>query len=72
MHRGIGTKVINIVNKYIYNNYLADCIVLRPFKRNKIAIRCYEKNHFNIIDEYDGKDTLGNSEKIVVLINTKK
>ena len=39
LHKGIGTKVIEIVNNYIYDNYQADCIVLRPFKRNQIAIR---------------------------------
>lgn len=72
LHKGIGTKTIDIVNKYIYDNYSADCIVLRPFKRNTNAIKCYQKNSFNIINEYDGKDTLGNKEKIVVLINTQK
>ena len=72
LHKGIGTKVVNIVNKYIYNNYSADCIVLRPFKRNTNAIKCYQKNSFNIINEYDVKDTLGNNEKLVVLINTQK
>lgn len=29
------------------------------------------KNNFNIINEYDGKDTLGNNERIVVLINKR-
>ena len=69
LHKGIGTKVVNIVNKYIYDNYSADCIVLRPFKRNVNAIKCYEKNNFYFVTEYDGKDTIGNSEKITILIN---
>lgn len=69
LHKGIGSKVVNIVNKYIYNNYSADCIVLRPFKRNVNAIKFYEKNNFYFVTEYDGKDTIGNSEKITVLIN---
>ena len=30
------------------------------------------KNDFKKIDEYEGKDTLGNKEDIVVLINKKK
>lgn len=29
------------------------------------------KNNFNIINEYDGKDTLENNERIVVLINKR-
>ena len=72
LRRGIGTKVVDIVNNLIYDNYSADCIVLRPFKRNTNAIKCYQKNSFHIINEYDGKDTLGNNERIVVLINTQK
>lgn len=66
---GIGTKIVNIVNDYIYNNYFADCIVLRPFKRNIRAIKWIQKNNFKIINEYDGIDTIGNEEKFVVLIN---
>ena len=72
LHKGIGTKAIDIVNKYIYDNYSADCIVLRPFKRNTNAIKCYQKNNFYKIYEYDGKDTIGNKERIVVLINRKR
>jgi aminoglycoside 6'-N-acetyltransferase len=71
LHKGIGTKVVDFVNKYIYDNYSADCVVLRPFKRNINAISCYQKNNFHIINEYDGKDTLGNNERIVVLINNQ-
>ena len=70
LHKGIGKEAINIINKFIYDNYSADCIVLRPFKRNTNAIKCYQKNNFHIINEHDGEDTLGNKEKIVVLINT--
>lgn len=44
-------------------------------KKAKINIiildECYQKNNFNIINEYDGKDTLGNNERIVVLINKR-
>lgn len=69
LHKGIGTKTLDIINKYIYDNYSADCIILRPFKRNINAIKCYEKNNFHEVCEYVGKDTLGNSEVITVLIN---
>ena len=44
-------------------------------KKAKINIiildECYQKNNFNIINEYDGKDTLENNERIVVLINKR-
>ena len=55
----------------IFSEYLADAILLRPFKRNIIAIKCYEKCDYKIIKEYDGRDTLGNPEVISVLLNTK-
>ena len=69
LSKGIGTQVVNYVNQYIYSNYLCDCIILRPFKKNIRAIKCYQKCQFNIIDEYVGIDTLGNEETIIVLLN---
>ena len=69
LSRGIGTQIIKYVNNYIYENYLCDCIVLRPFKRNERAVKCYEKCDFEIVDEYVGSDTLGNKEKMIVLLN---
>ena len=69
LSRGLGKKIVNYVNNYIYENYLCDCIVLRPFKRNERAVKCYEKCGFEIVDEYVGSDTLGNKEKMIVLLN---
>mgnify|MGYP003092915727 FL=1 len=69
LSRGIGTKAVNYVNNYIYENYLCDCIVLRPFDRNERAIKCYKKCGFEKTDEYIGINTLGNKEKIIVLLN---
>lgn len=69
LSKGLGEKIVNYVNNYIYENYLCDCIVLRPFKRNIRAVKCYEKCDFEIVDEYVGLDTLGNKEKMVVLLN---
>ena len=45
-----GTQIIKYVNNYIYEKYLCDCIVLRPFKRNERAVKCYEKCGFEIVD----------------------
>ena len=56
------------VNDIIINKYHANSIILRPFKRNIRAIKCYEKCCFVNILEYLGKDTLGNPEVISVLI----
>ncbi len=72
LDKGIGTKVVNKINNIIYTKYKADSIILRPFKRNIRAIKCYLKCGFKIIDEYLGKDTLGNDEMITVLMNDRK
>lgn len=66
--KGIGTQIIKYINNYIYNNYLCNYIILRPFENNKRAIKCYEKCGFEKIYEYIGTDTLGNNKKIIVYI----
>ena len=72
LNKGIGSQVVKVIDDFIFNNYLADAIILRPFKRNVRAIKCYQKNNYHIVYEYDGKDTLGNDEPIVMLINDNK
>ncbi len=69
LSKGLGVRIIKIVNNLIYEHFLADCIILRPFKRNIRAIKCYQKINYKIIKEYDGYDSLGNAETIVILIN---
>ena len=53
----------------IYQKYNADSIILRPFKRNERAIKCYQKCNFEKVHEYIGTDTLGSRETILVLLN---
>lgn len=67
LNKGIGTIIVNEINDIIYKKYKANSIILRPFKRNIRAIKCYKKCGFKQIDEYLGKDTLGNPEVITVL-----
>ena len=69
LNKGIGKKIINNINEIIYKKYKADSIILRPFKRNIRAIKCYESCGFNKIYEYIDKDTIGKKENILVLIN---
>ncbi len=54
LNKGIGPKVVNFINKLIYKKYNADLIILRPFKRNIRAIKCYQKCGFREILEYEG------------------
>ena len=72
LSKGIGSKVVAIIDNFIYQNYHADCIILRPFKRNLRAIKCYEKNNYKTIKEYIDTDTLGKEEIITVLMKPKK
>ena len=71
LNKGIGKKVIKEINNIIYGKYKADAIILRPFKRNERAIKCYKKCNYKEIFEYIGKDTLGSKEEIVVLLQDK-
>ena len=70
--QGIGTKIINEVSKKIFLEFQTNGIVLRPFKRNIRAIKCYQKCGYQIIKEYIGLDTLGNKEIILILLKEKR
>lgn len=67
--KGLGITSVKLINNMIYSKYQADAIILRPFKKNKRAIKCYQKANYNIIHEYIDKDTIGNKEEIVILLN---
>ena len=71
LNKGVGTLVVNKVKDMIYSKYNADALVLRPFKKNIRAIKCYQKCGFEITNEYDGTDSLSNKETICVLLNKK-
>lgn len=72
LSKGIGPKIINLINKEIYSKYNADAIILRPFKRNIRAVNCYKKCNFVLLNEYKDKDTIGNTEIISVMLNKKR
>lgn len=69
INKGLGQKILNEINNLIYKTYNADCLVLRPFKDNIRACKCYEKSNFIKIYEYTDKDTLGNNKNIVFYVN---
>ena len=71
LSKGIGTKIINLVNDNIYKKYKADLILLRPFRKNKRAINCYIKCDFKEIYSYIDFDTIGNKEEYVVFVNER-
>lgn len=68
LNKGIGSEVINLINRKIFFELHADLIVLRPFKRNERAIKCYTKCGFKHLYDYDGTDTVGNKEIISVYV----
>ena len=69
--KGVGTIIVNLINEKIFNEYMANSIILRPFKRNIRACNCYKNSGFRIIREYDDVDTLGNKETIVEFIKNR-
>ncbi len=68
LYKGYGQDIINLVNKLLLDKEKADGIILRPFKRNIAACKCYEKCNFKKISEYEGIDTLNNKETYVVYL----
>ena len=71
LSKGIGSEIVRNANKLIYNYLNADAIILRPFKRNIRAIKCYKKCGFKLIGEYIGKNTINDIENISVFLNEK-
>ena len=69
LNKGIGKKIVDTINKIIYRKYSADSIILRSFKKNERAIKCYQKCNFEKVHEYVETDTLGNKENVIILLN---
>lgn len=69
--QGYGKEIINYIDELIFQEENIDSIILRPFKRNIRAIKCYQKCGYEIIEEIDDKDTLGNKEIAVILKKEK-
>ena len=69
LNKGLGKKIVGEINNKIYKEYKGDAIILRPFKKNKRAIKCYEKCNYKKILKYEGFNTLKYKEDIVVLLN---
>ena len=68
LSKSIGVEVLNLIDNYLLNDKKATHIILRPFKRNIRAIKCYLKCGYNQIKEYVGKNTLGENEEYIVLL----
>ena len=49
--RGIGSKYVQMVLKFLKAEQNADAVILDPWKSNARAIRAYEKAGFKIIAE---------------------
>lgn len=68
INKGLGIKIVIEINNLILKKYNSDSIILRPFKENIRACKCYEKANFKKIYEYLDKDTLGNNKDIIIYI----
>lgn len=67
LNMGYGRVIIKKINEMIYKKYNADCIIIRTFKRNIRAVKCYKKCGFEIIHEYIDRETL--EKKEIAMIN---
>lgn len=72
LFKGYGVSIIKELTKKIMNEYHAESIIVRPFQRNERAIHCYQKCGYQVINQYQGFDTLGKEEEIVVLSIERK
>lgn len=66
----IGQKIIKVLSDKLLED--ADEVAMIPFKENIAAIKCYQNAGFEIINEIEDKDTLGNVTQNVLMIKRKK
>ncbi len=71
-NKGIGRKSVKLMANYLFENKNADLVVMCPLKENANAIRCYEKVGFSIKGEFTTQDTIGNSQKYVLMVLKSK
>ena len=53
--KGLGTKVVQMMKEYINKLYNINTFMMRPWIKNKRAIRTYEKCGFVVTDPFDLK-----------------
>ncbi len=70
-NKGIGHIVINKMCEYLFNEKDAEILVMCPLKSNNKAINCYKKSNFLIEKEFVEKDTIGNKQIYILMINKK-
>ena len=70
--RGIGTEAILLLCGYLYKQFDCQQIIISPSKRNKNAIKSYEKAGFVITDIELDETEKDYNDNIVMLKNMKK
>lgn len=69
--RGIGTEAIQLMCKYLKQEYGCKEIKISPSRRNKRAIRSYEKAGFVMTDLVIDKSEMDYDDNIVLVKNIK-
>lgn len=67
-NKGIGSKAINILSKLLKIEKNAELLIMCPLENNVKAINCYKKCGFYIKDYFDTKDTIGITQKYVLMV----
>lgn len=72
-NKGIGTKVIQMTIKYLFQNENADIIFIDPQIWNKRAIRCYEKSGFKPLMVAENRELHDDEPKdcLIMVITSK-
>ena len=67
-HKGIGSKGVELLSNYLFNEKHADYLVMCPLSNNIKAINCYKKCGFYIKRYYETEDTIGQMQKYVLMV----
>ena len=70
--RGIGTEAIKLLCEYLYEKFGCEQIVMSPSKRNKKAIKSYEKAGFIMTDIELDESEKDYEDNVVLIKNMKK
>ena len=68
---GMGSRCINILSNYLFNNKDTSILIMSPLKSNNHAISCYKKCGFMIKDYYKCLNTIDVLQKYVLMMKEK-
>ena len=71
-NKGIGSKAINMLAEFLFNEKKANLLVMAPLKNNVNAINCYKKCGFVVKSHFKTKDTVGVIQEYTLMIKENR